>query len=154
MVEAQTLQDSSPAESEQAAFRERGYGFLAWLFLEGPDIPFLHRMSEADVASSVASLADGGGTHPMVIAGLQEMQGWLASQAHLPLDQVRQELARLFLCLDFNLFHDPGLGEAAVEFTVYLDVTERLGKEYDEVIQDLIIPSSIRARMNCLKEGQ
>lgn len=41
-------------------------------------------------------------------------------------DQLRRELARLFLCLNFDLFHDPALGEAAVEFNAYLDLLERL----------------------------
>ena len=49
--------------------------------------------------------------------------------------QVRRELARLFLCLSFNLFHDAGLGEAAVEFNAYLDVLERLGERSDETVE-------------------
>ncbi len=51
--------------------------------------------------------------------------------------QIRRELARLFLCLNFNLFHDPGLGEAVVEFNAYLDVVERLGELSDESIEVL-----------------
>jgi hypothetical protein len=41
-------------------------------------------------------------------------------------DQVRRELARLFMCLNFDLFHDPSLGEAAVEFSVYLALLDGL----------------------------
>ena len=93
MVEAKAFHTPSAVASEQAASRERGYGFLAWLFLEGPDIPFLERMLDADVGSAVASLAAGGTAHPLIIAGLNEMRGWLAAQAHLPLEQIRQELA-------------------------------------------------------------
>ena len=93
MIEAQALQDPSTAESKQAGFREQSYGFLAWLFLETPDTPFLERMLGADVGSYVASLAAGGSSHPMVIAGLEEMRGWLAARAHQPLEQLRQELA-------------------------------------------------------------
>jgi TorA maturation chaperone TorD len=93
VVEAKAFHAPSAAESEQVAARERGYGFLAWLFLAAPDIPFLERMLDADVGSYVASLAAGGGAHPMIITGLEEMRGWLAAQAHLPLEQVRQELA-------------------------------------------------------------
>jgi len=52
-------------------------------------------------------------------------------------DQVRRELARLFICLDFNLFHDPGLGEAAVEFNAYLDVLESLRRIGDTAIEGL-----------------
>jgi len=51
--------------------------------------------------------------------------------------QVRRELARLFMCSNFSLFHDPGLGEAAVEFTVYLDLYERLGRLSDAAIEGL-----------------
>ena len=52
-------------------------------------------------------------------------------------DQVRRELARLFVCLNFNLFHDPGLGEAAVEFNTYFDVLERLRRLGDTAIEGL-----------------
>jgi hypothetical protein len=51
--------------------------------------------------------------------------------------QLRRELARLFACLNFDLFHDPALGEAAVEFNVYLDVLEQLAGTPDEAIERL-----------------
>lgn len=51
--------------------------------------------------------------------------------------QVRRELARLFMCLNFDLFHDPGLGEAAVEFNVYLDLVEQLAGASDAEIDGL-----------------
>jgi hypothetical protein len=51
--------------------------------------------------------------------------------------QLRRELARLFLCLNFDLFHDPGLGEAAVEFDAYFDILERLRRLGDIAIQGL-----------------
>jgi hypothetical protein len=51
--------------------------------------------------------------------------------------QARRELARLFMCLNFDLFHDPGLGEAAVEFTAYLDLVECLGGLSDQAIEGL-----------------
>jgi len=51
--------------------------------------------------------------------------------------QLRRELARLFMCLNFNLFHDPGLGEAAAEFNAYLDLSEELGKLSDTTIEGL-----------------
>ncbi len=51
--------------------------------------------------------------------------------------QTRRELARLFMCLTFDLFHDPGLGEAAVEFTAYLDLLARLGGLPDQAIEGL-----------------
>jgi hypothetical protein len=51
--------------------------------------------------------------------------------------QLRRELARLFVCLNFDLFHDPGLGEAAVEFSAYLDVLEGLRGLRDATIEEL-----------------
>lgn len=51
--------------------------------------------------------------------------------------QVRRELARLFMCINFTLFHDPGLGEAAVEFSAYLDLLERLGGLSDQAVEAL-----------------
>ncbi|MBI1893362.1 MAG: hypothetical protein HYS14_04550 [Candidatus Rokubacteria bacterium] len=51
--------------------------------------------------------------------------------------QLRGELARLFLCRNFDLFHDPGLGEAAVEFSVYLDLLERLARASNTAIEGL-----------------
>ena len=60
-----------------------------------------------------------------------------ADSSALSADQLRRELARLFLCLSFDLFHDPGLGEAAVEFSAYLDLLERLGGMPDAAIEEL-----------------
>ncbi len=51
--------------------------------------------------------------------------------------QLRRELARLFLCLNFDLFHDSALGEAAVEFNAYLDLLERLTGTPDAAIERL-----------------
>ena len=52
--------------------------------------------------------------------------------------QVRRELARLFVCLNFDLFHDTGLGEAAVEFSVYLDLLEKLDQVSDAAMEELM----------------
>ncbi len=51
--------------------------------------------------------------------------------------QLRGELARLFMCVNFNLFHDTSLGEAAVEFNVYLDLLERLARASTPAIEGL-----------------
>jgi len=51
--------------------------------------------------------------------------------------QVRQELARLFMCFNFDLFHDTLLAEAAIEFSTYLDLMERLGALPDSLIDEL-----------------
>ena len=52
-------------------------------------------------------------------------------------DQVRRELARLFMCLNFDLFHDPGLGEAVVEFSAYLALLDGLRDLSDAAIERL-----------------
>jgi hypothetical protein len=62
---------------------------------------------------------------------------WQKDPASLQPYQARRELARLFLCLNFDLFHDPGLAESAVEFTAYLDLLERLGGLADREIEAL-----------------
>ncbi|HET6923578.1 MAG TPA: hypothetical protein VFI16_10570 [Anaeromyxobacteraceae bacterium] len=51
--------------------------------------------------------------------------------------QLRRELARLFMCLNFDLFHDTALGEAAVEFNVYLDLLEKLRAAPDPAVERL-----------------
>lgn len=51
--------------------------------------------------------------------------------------QVRRELARLFMCLNFDLFHDTLLAEAAIEFSAYLDLVERLHALSNEEISGL-----------------
>jgi hypothetical protein len=51
--------------------------------------------------------------------------------------QLRRELARLFVCLGFDLFHDTALGEAAVEFNVYHDLLELLSGVPDAAIEQL-----------------
>ena len=93
MSRAEAVHADSTAESEQAASRGRSYGFLAWLFLEGPDTPFLERMRGADVGTYLGSLAAGGDADLLIQAGLEEMHGWLAGRTDQPLEQLRQELA-------------------------------------------------------------
>ncbi len=93
MSQAAAVHAPSAAEGDWAASRGRSYGFLAWLFLEGPDLPFLERMLGPEVQSYLASLAVSGDADPLTQAGLEEMCAWLAGQADRPLEQVRQELA-------------------------------------------------------------
>ncbi|HSB71409.1 MAG TPA: hypothetical protein VLT62_18945 [Candidatus Methylomirabilis sp.] len=52
--------------------------------------------------------------------------------------QVRRELARLFMCKSYDLFHDAGLSEAAVEFPAYHRVREALEAQPDAVVADLL----------------
>ncbi len=53
-------------------------------------------------------------------------------------DQLRRELARLFMCKSFDLFHDTGLSEAAVEFPAYHRVREALERRPDPIVEDLL----------------
>jgi len=53
-------------------------------------------------------------------------------------DQSRRELARLFMCKSFDLFHDSGLSEAAVEFPAYHRVREALERQPDPIVDDLM----------------
>lgn len=61
-------------------------------------------------------------------------------------DQVRRELARLFMCKSFDLFHDAGLSEAAVEFPAYHRVREALERQPDPVVDDLVQMVLLRAK--------
>jgi hypothetical protein len=40
--------------------------------------------------------------------------------------KLRRELSRLFMCGNFELYHDPSLSESSVEFPIYHQVQERL----------------------------
>jgi putative dimethyl sulfoxide reductase chaperone len=91
--EATVFHAPSVAEAERAASRGRDYGFLAWLLLETPDAPFLGRMLDADMGAYLASLATGGGIDALILAGLEEMRGWLRAHADRPPEELRQELA-------------------------------------------------------------
>lgn len=53
-------------------------------------------------------------------------------------DQVRRELARLFMCKSFELFHDVGLSEAVVEFPAYHRVRDALERADDEAVEHLL----------------
>ena len=53
-------------------------------------------------------------------------------------DQLRRELARLFMCKSYDLFHDVGLSEAAVEFPAYHRVREALEGRPEATVQTLL----------------
>jgi len=61
-------------------------------------------------------------------------------------DQLRRELARLFMCKSFDLFHDTGLSEAAVEFPAYHQVREALERQPDAIVDDLTQMVLLRAK--------
>ena len=114
---AKAFSAPSSVESDQAASRSRSYGFLAWLFLESPDTAFIEQMLGEDVASYLATLATGESSHPSIIAGLEEMRGWLAAHSH----QSPEQLLTLLAVQQTGLFKGiaPGYGPPPPYETVY-----------------------------------
>ena len=53
-------------------------------------------------------------------------------------DQWRRELARLFMCKSFDLFHDAGLCEAVVEYPAYHRVRDGLETNSDAAVAHLV----------------
>ena len=56
----------------------------------------------------------------------------------LRIDQLRRELARLFMCKSYDLLHDPGLGQAVVEYPAYHRTREVLEAVPDPIVLDLV----------------
>lgn len=77
----------------QARDRATGYGFLAWLFLENPDVDFVQGMLRGDVASPAASRSDGAGMSLGIRAGLQAMSATLAGREGSSAEELCLELA-------------------------------------------------------------
>ncbi len=74
------------------------------------------------------------------LQGISAAEKWdlfLQDSTALQPYQVRRELARLFMCLNFDLFHDTLSAEAAIEFSAYLDLVERLGALSDQAIENM-----------------
>ena len=74
-----------------------------------------------------------------------------ADPAGLRPDQLRRELARLFMCKSFDLFHDTGLSEAAVEFPAYHRVREALEAQPQATVEAL--KEKVLERSGRLSEG-
>jgi hypothetical protein len=106
-------------------------GFVPWYTEHA-----LHAL-EAKRVTPGTSLRDFTDEELQSMSAAEKWELWRRDTTALQPYQVRRELARLFICLDFNLFHDPGLGEAAVEFNAYLDVLARLGRLSDTAIEEL-----------------
>ena len=66
-------------------------------------------------------------------------------------DQLRRELARLFMCKSFDLYHDTGLSEAAVEFPAYHRVREALEAQPQATVEAL--KKKVLERSGRLNEG-
>jgi hypothetical protein len=74
------------------------------------------------------------------LQGISAAEKWdlfLQDSTALQPYQVRRELARLFMCLNFDLFHDTLSAEAAIEFSAYLDLVERFGALSDQAIENM-----------------
>src|SRR5512139_2272783 len=75
------------------------------------------------------------------LQGMSLAEKWLRV-AHEPTglrpDQLRRELARLFMCKSYDLLHDAGLSEAAVEYPAYQRVRDALETQPDALIADLV----------------
>ena len=61
-----------------------------------------------------------------------------ADPESLRIGQLRRELARLYMCKSYDLFHDPGLGQAVVEYPAYHRIREALEGMSDSIIHDLV----------------
>jgi hypothetical protein len=75
------------------------------------------------------------------LQGMSLAEKWLRvanESAGLRPDQLRRELARLFMCKSYDLFHDAGLSEAAVEYPAYQRVRDALEAQPDAVVADLV----------------
>jgi len=119
--------------------------------------------AEAAAADSLASLTDED------LQGMSLAEKW-ALLAQGPdgcrPDQLRRELARLFMCKSNDLFHDAGLSEAAVEYPAYHRVREALEAQPDAVIADLVglvvghgaqlrsrVPQEVEAALTQIRDG-
>jgi hypothetical protein len=75
------------------------------------------------------------------LQGMSLAEKWLRvaeDPSGLRSDQLRRELARLYMCKSYDLFHDAGLSEAAVEYPAYHRVREALEAQPDPAIADLV----------------
>ena len=83
------------------------------------------------------------------VAGLtdEDLQGMSAAEKWsllvgdpdgLSPDQWRRELARLYMCKSFDLFHDAGLSEAAVEYPAYHQMRAALEARPDAFVAELV----------------
>ena len=106
---------------------------------------FIQRYTQVALDTLERSAAvRGGGLAALTDEDLQSMsvaEKWslLADDpGGLSSDQLRRELARLFMCKSFDLLHDTGLSEAAVEYPAYHRIQEALEARADARIAELV----------------
>jgi hypothetical protein len=106
---------------------------------------FIPRYAQLALAAlDRAEAADDSGLAALTEEDLQGMslaEKWSHLAAHpdaLHPDLWRRELARLFMCKSFDLFHDPGLCEAVVEYPAYHRVRDALEALPDPMLATLV----------------
>lgn len=103
------------------------------------------------------------------LQGMSLAEKWLRvadDPSGLRPDQLRRELARLYMCKSYDLFHDAGLSEAAVEYPAYHRIREALEAQPDLVIADLVtlvaqqsarlrsrVPHEVEPALALIREG-
>ena len=106
---------------------------------------FIHRYTQ--VALDTLERAEAGRGLGLAALTDEDLQGVSAAEkwslvvddpGGLSPDQLRRELARLFMCKSFDLFHDAGLSEAAVEYPAYHRMREALEACPDAFIDELV----------------
>ena len=103
---------------------------------------FVPRYTERALADlETKRMADGSRIDELTDEELQSMslaEKWGLLERHpsgLVGYKLRRELARLFMCGNYDLYHDSGLSESSVEFPIYHQVQERLmGLPEDRVL--------------------
>jgi hypothetical protein len=103
---------------------------------------FVTRYTERALADlETKRMADGSRIDELTDEELQSMslaEKWGLLERHpsgLVGYKLRRELARLFMCGNYDLYHDSGLSESSVEFPIYHQVQERLmGLPEDRVL--------------------
>jgi hypothetical protein len=106
---------------------------------------FIQRYTQA--ALETLERADTGRGARLAALTDEDLQGMSAAEkwslvvddpSGLSPDQLRRELARLFMCKSFDLFHDAGLSEAAVEYPAYHRMREALEACPDARIAEMV----------------
>ncbi len=84
--------DRSAAQASPHS-RAAVYSFLAWLFLEQPDVDFIARLQALDIQQEVRSLLSNWPSDVQIISGLQRMSAALIANGQRNIEDIRAELA-------------------------------------------------------------
>ncbi|MBI3781125.1 MAG: hypothetical protein HY278_08740 [candidate division NC10 bacterium] len=119
---------------------------------------FIPRYTERALADLEAKrLTDGSRPDELTDEELQSMslaEKWELLERHpagLTGYKLRRELARLFMCGNYDLYHDSSLSESAVEFPIYHQVQERLMALQEDLVLKLAAKvQEMTAGLDCL----